>query len=199
MLGLYPYRVVHALNLESYVIPDVGGYEYETMSNSRQQSQRVEPEPGQESVWDYPRPPRVEPEVRSVKIDFGGRTILETDRALRVLETSHPPNIYVPFEDVEPGVLEANGRHTNCEWKGSAGYWDVVVGSRKAESAAWSYPTPRPGYEALAGHLSFYPALMDACYLGHELAIAQPGTFYGGWITRDIVGPFKGAEGTGGW
>ena len=169
------------------------------MINSRQEAQRVQPGSGRESVWDYPRPPRVEPEVRSVKIVFAGRTILETDRAFRVLETSHPPNIYVPFEDVVPGVLEANHRRTNCEWKGSASYWDVVVGASKAESAAWSYATPRPGYEEIAGHLSFYPALMSACYLGDERVEPQPGNFYGGWITADIVGPFKGAEGTWGW
>ena len=169
------------------------------MSYSRRGFQRVEPGPGQESVWDFPRPPRVEAEIRTVKIIFNQQTIVETDGALRVLETSHPPNIYVPLGAVSPEVLRRNNQRTLCEWKGFAVYWDVMVGSRMAESSAWSYAEPRPGYEELSGFVSFYPALMDGCYLGDEVVTPQPGNFYGGWITSDVVGPFKGAEGTRGW
>ncbi len=160
---------------------------------------RPEPGPDQESVWDYPRPPRVEEEPRLVKILFNGDTIVASSRALRVLETSHPPNIYVPFGDVSPGVLERNPRRTTCEWKGTAEYWNVRVGEVTAPTAAWSYPKPSRSYGLLADHVSFYPGLMDGCYLGEELAKPQPGKFYGGWITGDVVGPFKGGEGTWGW
>ena len=157
------------------------------------------PGPGQESVWDYPRPPRVESEPRLVKIIFNGMAIAETGSALRVLETSHPPNIYVPLADVASGVLTPSDQRSVCEWKGAADYWDIGVGDRFAAAAAWSYPAPRPGFEALVDHLSFYPQLMDACYLGEELVTPQPGGFYGGWITNDVVGPFKGGPGSWGW
>jgi uncharacterized protein (DUF427 family) len=157
------------------------------------------PGPGQESVWDYPRPPRIEPEPREVRVVFAGRVVVETGRALRVLETSHPPGIYVPFEDVAPGVLVPNPRRSVCEWKGTARYWDLQVGDQVAAAAVWGYPRPRHGFEALAGHVSFYPAPMDACHLGGEPVTPQPGGFYGGWITSDVVGPFKGGPGTLGW
>lgn len=145
-----------------------------------------------ESVWDYPRPPRVEIETRRVRVVFNGEIIVDSSRAVRVLETSHPPSIYVPLEVVAPGVLDRNPQTTICEWKGQAEYWDVRVGDMTAPAAAWSYPEPRPGYETLAEFASFYPALMQACFLGSELVKAQPGRFYGGWITDDITGPFKG-------
>lgn len=157
------------------------------------------PGPDQESVWDYPRPPRVEAERRLVKVTFNGETIAETGQALRVLETSHPPNIYVPLVDIASGALQHNAERSVCEWKGAAEYWDVCVGERIAAAAAWSYPAPRRGYEALVDHISFYPRPMDACYLGGEIVAAQPGGFYGGWITADVVGPFKGGAGTWGW
>lgn len=155
--------------------------------------------PDQESVWDYPRPPRVEPESRPVIILFNGETVVESSRAKRVLETSHPPNIYVPFEDVTPGILERCSRLTACEWKGTADYWDVRADGLTVPAAAWSYPQPRSGYEQLAGFVSFYPGRMEACFLGAEPVTPQPGQFYGGWITGDILGPFKGGEGTWGW
>jgi uncharacterized protein (DUF427 family) len=158
----------------------------------------VKPEPGQESVWDYPRPPRLEPEPRPVRVVFDGEVIVQSSSALRILEISHPPSIYVPLVDVVPGVLRANPRQSVCEWKGAASYWDIHVGNRAATAAAWSYPRPRPGYEALVEHVSFYPALVDACYLGDEQVTPQAGGFYGGWITSDVVGPFKGEPGTRG-
>lgn len=160
---------------------------------------REVPGPGQESVWDYPRPPRVEPEAHHVTVVLDGRTIAESASALRVLETSHPPNIYLPCAAVAPGVLIPNPRQTVCEWKGQAGYWDVHAGQRMVSAAAWGYRNPRPGYEALVDYVSFYPGLMDACYLDDEIVVPQPGSFYGGWITSDVVGPFKGGAGSWGW
>lgn len=155
--------------------------------------------PGQESVWDYPRPPRVEPERRMVRIVLGGVTIATSDRALRVLETSHPPGIYLPPEAFVDGSLRPNPNRTVCEWKGRAEYWDLSGGDATGVAAAWSYPEPRSGFEAIAGYISVYPGRVDACYLGDELVRPQEGTFYGGWITDEIVGPFKGAAGTVGW
>lgn len=158
-----------------------------------------EPARGKESVWDYPRPPRVEPETRTVRIVLGGDTIATTRRALRVLETSHPPGIYLPPNAFTPGSLKANARQTVCEWKGSAAYWDLSGGDATRTAAAWSYPEPRPGFEEIGGYISIYPGRVDACYLDGELVRAQEGNFYGGWITDDIVGPFKGGAGSMGW
>lgn len=154
-----------------------------------------------ESVWDYPRPPRLEPCARRVRIVLGGATVADSTRALRVLETSHPPGIYVPGADFAAGALtRAPTRPTLCEWKGLASYLDVRGGDgRVARAAAWTYPDPVPAYAALADHMSVYPAAMDACYLDDELVSAQDGGFYGGWITADLGGPFKGGPGTFGW
>lgn len=152
-----------------------------------------------ESVWDYPRPPRVEPARRPVRVEFGGRTVAESDRALRVLETSHPPVYYIPLEDVEAEVLQPSARTSYCEFKGRARYHTLRVGDRVSHDAAWSYPDPSPGFEALKDHLAFYASRVDACYVGDEHVAAQPGDFYGGWITKDVVGPFKGGPGTAGW
>lgn len=153
-----------------------------------------------ESVWDYPRPPRVESCERRVRIVHGGETVVESDRALRVLETSSPPTIYVPFADVRDGVLSwVGGAHTLCEWKGRASYFDLEVRGSRAERAGWHYPEPREGYERLAGHVAFYPGRVDAAYLGEERVTPQPGSYYGGWITAEIEGPFKGEPGSEGW
>jgi uncharacterized protein (DUF427 family) len=167
-----------------------------------------------ESVWDYPRPPRVEASGRRVRVVFAGRTIAETTHALRVLETSHPPVYYVPFEDVVAGVLIPARKRTWCEFKGEAAYYDVVAAGDAeggdaeggstgdihiAADAAWQYPHPARGYEALAGHVAFYPGRMDACYVDGERVVPQEGDFYGGWVTAEIEGPFKGGPGTRGW
>jgi uncharacterized protein (DUF427 family) len=153
-----------------------------------------------ESVWDYPRPPRVEPIDRRVRVILGGETIAESDRALRVLETSSPPTIYVPEEDVRTELLsEADGHHTVCEWKGRAHYLHAEAGGKHAEHAAWHYPEPREGYEQLAGHLAFYAGRVDEAYLDDERVTPQGGSFYGGWITEEIEGPFKGEPGSEGW
>lgn len=163
---------------------------------------RIQPQtpgPGQESVWDYPRPPRVEPTSKHVRIVFNGVVIAETRRALRVLETSHPPVYYLPPADIRMEYLTPTGRGTYCEFKGAARYWTLRVGDRTAENVAWSYPDPAPGFEAIRDHLAFYAGPMDACTVDGERVTPQPGGFYGGWITSDIVGPFKGGPGTLGW
>ena len=152
-----------------------------------------------ESVWDYPRPPAVTPCERTVRIELGGVVIAESGRALRVLETSHPPTLYLPLDDVAAGVLAPAAGSSFCEFKGRAVYFDVAAGGRVAERAAWHYPEPDPAYAALLGHVSFYPGRMDACWLGEERVRAQAGDFYGGWITADLAGPFKGPPGTRGW
>lgn len=153
-----------------------------------------------ESVWDYPRPPRVEPTERRVRVVLGGEVIVDTRGAHRVLETSHPPVYYVPIEDVAPGALmPSGGRQSDCEWKGLASYFDVVAGGQCAERAAWTYREPRRGFEPIRDAVAFYPGLMEACYVDDERVEPQPGGFYGGWITSDVVGPFKGAPGTLGW
>ena len=160
---------------------------------------RIEPGPGQESVWDYPRPPRVDPSPSHVTVTFAGRVIADTVRSVRVLETSQPPAFYLPPDDVALDLLRPSRRRTACEWKGIAVYHDLVVGDRVARDAAWSYPEPRPAYEAIAGYLAFYPRLVDECRVDGELVRANEGDFYGGWITSRVVGPFKGGPGSRGW
>jgi uncharacterized protein (DUF427 family) len=166
----------------------------------RGRPERIEaPGPGQESVWDYPRPPRVEPDGRLVRVKFGGVLLAESSRSLRVLETASPPVFYLPPEDVRTELLERSERETFCEWKGVAAYWSVRVAERVAESAAWSYPDPDPAYATLRDRLAFHAGAMDACWVGAQRVEAQPGAYYGGWITPDVVGPFKGAPGTDAW
>jgi uncharacterized protein (DUF427 family) len=150
-----------------------------------------------ESVWDYPRPPRVEPCRRRARVELGGLTVADSLRALRVLETSQAPGIYFPPDDV--CGLEPSSRTSFCEWKGRAVYFDVVAGARRAAAAAWSYPEPVGRYAELRGYVAFYPQAVDACYLGDERVEPNAGDFYGGWITRDVQGPFKGGLGTLGW
>jgi uncharacterized protein (DUF427 family) len=130
---------------------------------------------------------------------LGGDIVAETRRGLRVLETSHPPNYYFPPEDVVPGTLEPVTGASFCEWKGRARYFTVHGGRRTATAAAWAYDEPSPAFARLTGHVAFYAGRMDACYVDGEQATPQPGDFYGGWITRDIVGPFKGEPGSRGW
>lgn len=156
------------------------------------------PGPGQESVWDYPRPPVVVAEARRVEVSAFGEPIAASDRALRVLETASPPTVYVPESDVRRDRLAPGEGVSHCEWKGDARYWDVVVDPRRIVAAAWSYPAPYPEFEALAGYLAFYPSRVD-CTLGGERVAPQPGRFYGGWVTPDVVGPFKGERGSEGW
>jgi uncharacterized protein (DUF427 family) len=154
---------------------------------------------GVESVWDYPRPPRLERSSARITVVHAGVTLADSDRCWRVLETSHPPVYYVPFDDVTPGVLERARGHSFCEFKGTAGYWDLVVAGARVPDVAWSYAQPAPAYAALAGAVAFYPSRVDECRVDGEPVRAQEGDFYGGWITADITGPFKGGPGTRGW
>lgn len=163
-------------------------------------SRRKPPGPGQESVWDYPRPAVLEPTRRRLRVVFGGRTIADTTRGYRALETSHPPTYYLPFDDVDAGALrKAPNRTSLCEWKGQAQYYDVVVDGHVAKAAAWSYPRPTSRFAPLSECLAFYPSRMDSCWVDDEQVQPQQGDFYGGWVTSDIVGPFKGGPGTWGW
>jgi uncharacterized protein (DUF427 family) len=136
---------------------------------------------------------------RHVVVEVGGQIIADTRRAIRVCETSHPPVYYVPREDIADGVLERAQRGSWCEWKGTATYWDVVVGERRRSQAAWSYQDPSPGFEHLAGAVAFYPGRVDRALVDGETVRPQAGGFYGGWITDEVVGPFKGEPGTLGW
>ena len=161
--------------------------------------ERVEPGPGQESAWDYPRPPRLEPVAGRVTVEFNGEIVADTTRALRVLETSHPPTVYVPPADVRRDLLRPTGKASQCEWKGRAAYYDVAVGDATAQAAAWAYAEPVPAFAGLKDHVSFYPGRMSRCTIDDEEVEAQAGDFYGGWKTARIVGPFKGGPGTHGW
>jgi|SRR5688572_27171811 uncharacterized protein (DUF427 family) len=160
---------------------------------------KLKPEPGQESVWDYPRPPRMESVSKRLRVIFNSITIADTTTGYRILETSHPPVYYLPPQDIQMKYLSPLSRRTFCEFKGAANYWTVKVNGKKAESAAWGYMNPMQGYQAFTGYIAFYAGRMDACYVDEELVQPQPGDFYGGWITADIVGPFKGEAGTWGW
>ncbi len=161
--------------------------------------QREIPGPGQESVWDYPRPPALRPCEKRVRIVLQGETLADTTGALCVLETSHPPTYYLPPDDINLQYLQAITANSYCEWKGMASYYDIVSNGKKFPRTAWTYRCPESGYLLLRDHIAFYAHVMDACYVGEERVLPQPGNFYGGWITSDVVGPFKGEPGTLGW
>lgn len=157
------------------------------------------PELGQESVWDYPRPPRLESVERSILVEFNGVIIAKTRKAIRVIETAGPPVYYIPQEGIRMEYLEQSQRTALCEWKGVSQYWSVSVGSRVSRNAGWSYPNPWEGYENIVDHIAFNASKMDACYVDDDKVIPQPGNYYGGWITPEIIGPFKGEPGTERW
>ncbi|MFB7418277.1 DUF427 domain-containing protein [Streptomyces sp. NPDC056210] len=152
-----------------------------------------------ESVWEYPRPPRVELDGRRLVVIHRGVTLADSRACRRVLETSHPPVFYVPRNDVRTVLLSRSEATTFCEWKGLATYWTLTVNECTVPYAAWSYEAPSPEYETIAGHLAFYAERVDLCTVDGERVRAQPGDFYGGWITAEILGPFKGGSGTTGW
>jgi uncharacterized protein (DUF427 family) len=158
----------------------------------------MKPGPGQTSVWDFPRPPRLVPDAREVVVRWGGIEVARSRRAVRVLETAHPPSFYLPWDDVARHLLQRAPGTSYCEWKGPARYWSLVDGARSLPGIAWSYPQPLAGAEALADCVAFYPAGLD-CSVGGVAVRAQPGGFYGGWITPELVGPFKGEPGSEGW
>ncbi len=162
-------------------------------------TRRVEPGPGQESVWDYPRPPSVEQTGRHIVVTFAGRIVAESTRAWRVCETSHPPVYYLPPDDIAEGVLVPAGGSSYCEFKGTATYWSLAVGKRVEGEVGWSYEQPSPAYADLTGAVAFYPGRVDQATVNGERVRPQAGGFYGGWLTDDVVGPFKGEPGTSGW
>ena len=159
----------------------------------------IKPKAGQESVWDYPRPPRVDPRSERVIVRLGGQVIADTTDSVCVLETSHPPVYYLPLDSFLAGALVPVDGTSFCEFKGEARYFDVVAGGVIVPRAGWTYPEPTRGFEALSTRVALYPGLMDACEVNGEQVTPQGGDFYGGWITTNIVGPFKGAPGTAGW
>ena len=160
---------------------------------------RIEPGIGQESVWDYPRPPRLEKCQRQIRIIYNGEVIAESQRTKRILETSHPPVYYIPRQDIRMETLQQASGASLCEWKGQAKYYNVVVDDQVAPNAAWTFPNPVPEYRGIQNYIAFYPSKMDLCTVDGEEVVAQEGDFYGGWITSDIVGPFKGIPGSRGW
>ncbi len=162
-------------------------------------TQRIQPGPGQESVWDYPRPPRLEDTDAHIQIVFGGEVIADSRRAKRVLETSHPPVYYLPPEDVRLAHFTPAAGNSFCEWKGIASYYTLTVGDKIAAQSAWYYPNPTPTFASIKNYIAVYPSRMGSCTVNGEVVTAQPGDFYGGWITQNIVGPFKGDPGTMGW
>ena len=155
--------------------------------------------PGQESVWAYPRPPRAEPCAAHIVIEHRGTIVADTRASIRTLETSHPPSYYISPAAITPGVLRAAGGGSFCEWKGHAVYWDVVVGGVVLPRVGWSYPSPSRAFAALRDHVAFYAGPLDRCSVDGEQVVPQPGGFYGGWITADLAGPFKGIPGSMGW
>ncbi len=156
-------------------------------------------QPGQESVWDYPRPPRLEATTRHIQVICNGVAIADSTHAYRVLETSHPPVYYIPPKDIRMEYLKASPRTTFCEWKGHGVYYHVHVADKHLLDVAWYYPNPTPAFATIKDYVAFYPRPMDACYVDGKRVQPQPGKFYGGWITPDIVGPFKGEPGSWGW
>lgn len=159
----------------------------------------VKPAAGQESVWDYPRPPRLEDFHGIIRLRFGGILIAETRNAKRVLETSHPPTYYIPMQDIAAKYLKKAAGESYCEWKGTAHYFSIAVEGKIAEKAAWYYPNPNPAFAALKNHVAFYASALEECTVNGEQVKPQPGGFYGGWVTSNIVGPFKGEPGSEGW
>ncbi len=153
---------------------------------------------GQESVWDYPRPPALVPEAREVIVVWDGLAVARTRSAIRLLETAHPPSFYLPWADVDRSLLAPAGEGSFCEWKGPARYWSLVHQGRRLDGIAWSYPQPLAGAEAIADCVAFYARGLQ-CSVGGAPVTAQPGGFYGGWITPELAGPFKGRPGSAGW
>jgi uncharacterized protein (DUF427 family) len=153
----------------------------------------------EENVWDYPRPPRLERVGATIVAVFGGLEIVRTTQAWRVLETSHPPTYYIPTSDIAPGILRPAPGRSLCEWKGAARYWSLAAGGRCAAQAGWSYPNPTPAFLPIRDHVALYRFALDTASIGGIEVMAQPGDFYGGWITPNLRGPFKGGPGSSGW
>lgn len=160
---------------------------------------RDTPLPGQESVWDYPRPPAVETTPDHIVVVHANTVVADSTRAVRVLETAHAPAYYVPLADVLPGALTLNRNHTWCEFKGQAHYLDLILPGVTVLEAAWCYPQPTSGYELLRDTVCFYPQRVDRCEVAGEVVTPLAGSFYGDWPTSRVAGPFKGGPGTEWW
>ena len=158
----------------------------------------IEPGPNEESVWDYPRPPICVVDDREVIVQHEGIIVAKSNRAIRVLETASPPTFYLPPQDVDQKILQKGAGSSFCEWKGAATYWSVIVSGQKLANVGWSYESPTPRFAEIAGYVSFYPGKLE-CLVAGERVRPQPGGFYGGWLTNEIVGPVKGEPGTAGW
>jgi uncharacterized protein (DUF427 family) len=158
----------------------------------------VNPGAGQESVWDYPRPPICVPETREVVVRFGDQIIARSVETIRVLETASPPTFYIPPVDVDRSLLVKVAGNSFCEWKGAATYWSLRTADADIPNVGWSYESPTSRFTAIAGYWSFYPAILT-CSVAGEIVRPQPGGFYGGWLTDEIIGPCKGEPGTAGW
>lgn len=154
---------------------------------------------GQESVWSFPRPAIAEPTRAHVVIEHVGIIVADTRASIRTLETSHPPSYYLPRADIAFGIMRCTDGSSLCEWKGTAAYWDVVIGEMALQRVGWSYPKPTLYFEVLRDHVAFYAGSFDRCSVDGETVIPQAGVFYGGWITSAVAGPFKGAPGSRGW
>jgi uncharacterized protein (DUF427 family) len=162
--------------------------------------ERIVPGPGQESVWDYPRPPKVDPTHQHIEVVHRGISVVDSFRAIRILETSQPPAYYVPRDDVRMDLVFKDKARTYCEWKGAASYYALrLPDGETVFDVAWSYLTPNSAYAAIAGFLAFYAQKVDQCRVDGEVVEPNPGSFYGGWITSKVAGPFKGDPGTEGW
>lgn len=157
-----------------------------------------QPKPEEESVWDYPRPPKLVDDKRTVEVKWNDHRIAHTTESKRVLETASPPTFYLPPKDVNTELFEEATGSSFCEWKGKATYWDIVLNDEKLKKIAWSYESPTPSFQEIAGYFSFYPGKIE-CYVDNIRVKPQSGGFYGGWMTPEIVGPVKGETGTGGW
>lgn len=156
------------------------------------------PSYGQESVWDFPRPPALMPDAREVVVAWNGIPVGRTRSAIRLLETSHPPSFYLPWADIDRSLLVPASGGSFCEWKGPARYWSLVHEGRRLDGIAWSYPQPLAGAEAIADCVAFYATGLQ-CSVGGAAVTPQPGGFYGGWVTPELVGPFKGGPGSTAW
>lgn len=164
-------------------------------SNSKPTPEPIKP--GEESVWDYPRPPKIEKISNEIKVVFNGKTVIESIGGYRILETSHPPTYYIDPTGIKSEYFkESGGSSSFCEWKGSATYYDIIVDGETTQRAVWTYKNPSGMYEDIKDHLAVYAAKVDFCTLDGEVVVPQPGQFYGGWITKNIKGPFKGVSGS---
>ncbi len=168
------------------------------MANFRKLPDPYPPQVGQESVWDYPRPPALDESPLCVEVSFQGVLMARTNNALRVLETSHPPTFYIPPSDIDTQFLSQTGATSFCEWKGVASYWDVTAAGTTVKAGSWTYLKPTAPFDNLRGYFSFYPSSFE-CSVDGSVVEPQPGAFYGGWVTKDVVGPFKGDPGSEWW